>query len=1138
MPSFACPADVTPAVSDFLIEAGTRKRVSGPEHDSMTTRVLTGTFEVLEARFLEMIEEKQAGDSLAPVAVLVGSNILSAYLKSRMAARGHSVANVRYYTFLDLVAKLCAGAGDVRRKRRLPHLGASLLLADLLEEQSPEVFARVAGYAGFRAVLLDTFRDLRDAGITPDLLEGEIPALQGLTPDRAKHILGLAELYRRFRTRLTSFQDVADDFRRAGAAAAAAERMLGTASLLVYGIYDVTGMQAALLRSLHETMELSCFIPYVNEAASRFARPFLEARTRDSGTPPVSISQHSRTDGLGLLTRRVFPPPEDAPSSAASSPIGDDGSFALVSAPGASRAAVEIVRELLRAARDGVIKGFYEAAVLLRHPEEELPILTETFRLRRIPYYAHGGGAFGRRPLARAVLAVAGLEAESFSRRSVLTAMEMIAAALPADAAETWDVPRWRALVNTPRFLAGPEAWDRGTEALVRELQLELKRVEEVSTAEEENGEEAENGVRASVHRLRQRLAAARSLRSGWAALRRATADWPESDTWPGWAALLQDRLESLLEKSEDWPAFSNVFDDLASLGELPMAGDRGSRVSRARIVPILAEAVDTLGCPEGRFQRSGVNLLSAAAARGLRFPLVIIPGLEEGRFPARLRQDPMLLDAERRQLGRPPLLPLKSLRLDEEELLFAMAVRSAERRLVLVTSRLDEASDREKIPSQFFLRCAAAARGAALTLNELNPEIVPALRSVSLDDPGPGKGQIAVDRGEVRLGLLTEDPAHARAALPEMAEVEPSLIKGPLACDQARWLQRLTPYDGHIQDPALWPMVARMLGTGNSQLSASRVEEYAKCPYLFYLRRVQELEKWEEEEQVEGLDPLVRGQVMHSILESFMKEFAGERFVRTALTELAAALSAHARRMLEECRPAALPDLLWEIERDRLLATLDEWLRFEREDRVSPWRTLYLERAFGTFGGVTESPPYQVQGEGASIEFRGRVDRIDVSPDGRHARVIDYKTGTLPVSMKSGKRTLLMGGEKIQLAVYCGALAGMPELASVESVEGEYLHLQTRDATVEACSYSMQELGTAMQRLPEMLTVISEGIGRGVFPARASGRVFPYGHCEYCDFLVICGKDRRRRQESKESDPEVRKLRRLQELDGLEEEE
>ncbi len=1104
----------------------------------MAHRIFTGSFEALEARLFDVIAEQQAGDALAPVAVLVGSNILAAHLKIRIAVRMRSAANVRYYTFLDLVSKLCSSAGVERPKPRLPHLGASLLLTDVLEEHTPEAFRLVAAYAGFRAVLLDTFRDLRDAGITPEALEKSVPALNGLTPDRAEHIRGLSLLYRSFHAHVSSFQDAADDFRRASAAAAATESILGTRSLLIYGIYDVTGIQADLLRSLKDAMDLAYFIPYVNESASRFATPFLEARIRELDVSATALRQEERQDSLGILVQRIFPSPESRTSADAQAPIKEDGSFAIVSAPGASRTAVEVVREVLRAAHDCVIAGFHEAAVILRRPEDEIPILTEAFRLRRIPYFVHGGSAFSRRPLARAILAIVGLEAESFSRRAILTAMEMIAAALPADAATNWNVPQWRALVNNPRFLAGIESWDAGTDALVRGLCGELQRAGARVAAGAENGEGEGDRILSSIPQVNRRLEAATSLRSGWAALRQAAAGWPALFTWQEWTMLLEDRLEPLLGRSEDWPAFSTVFDDLSSLGDLPLTGTPHRRVTRARIASVLAEAVDNLSYAEGRFQRQGVNLLSAAAARGLRFPLVIIPGLEEGRFPARLRQDPLLLDAERMQIGRPPRLALKSLRGEEEKLLFDMAVRSAEKKLVVMTSRLDEASDRERIPSQFYLLCAAAARGSAPGLNELNPESVPGLRSVSLDNPGPGRGQIAVDKGEIRLGLMNEEPCCARTVLTEIAQAEPLLLDGPIAYDRARWTHKLTEYDGRILDSTLWPFVVRKLLASTTQFSASRIEEYAKCPYLFYLRRIQELEKWEEEEQVEGIDPLVRGQIVHGILESFVSEFKGEKFVQTALPVLETALSACARRMLEESRPAAMPDLLWEIERDRLLATLQSWLRFEKERGETDWRPVHLERAFGIFAGVAGSPAYQIQGPDHAIEFRGRIDRIDVSPDGCRARVIDYKTGALPASMSPGKRTLLMSGEKIQLAVYCGALAGMEDLSEVESVQGEYLHLQTRDGSIAPCAYGEDELHAAMQRLSEMMAIIREGIGSGVFFARASGSVRPQGHCEYCDFLIVCGKDRQRRQASKSEDPAVRRFSRLQEIDGAAEDE
>ena len=83
-------------------------------------------------------------------------------------------------------------------------------------------------------------------------------------------------------------------------------------------------------------------------------------------------------------------------------------------------------------------------------------------------------------------------------------------------------------------------------------------------------------------------------------------------------------------------------------------------------------------------------------------------------------RRVPILLDEERRRIGKPPRLPFKMLRGEEEKLLFDMAARSATRRLVLMASRLDEASDRERIASEFFLRAASAACGKPVSLREL----------------------------------------------------------------------------------------------------------------------------------------------------------------------------------------------------------------------------------------------------------------------------------------------------------------------------------------------------------------------------------------------------------------------------------
>ncbi len=256
----------------------------------------------------------------------------------------------------------------------------------------------------------------------------------------------------------------------------------------------------------------------------------------------------------------------------------------------------------------------------------------------------------------------------------------------------------------------------------------------------------------------------------------------------------------------------------------------------------------------KGSFSAEGSIFFPRAPRAAFRFPLVIIPGLEEGRFPAKLRQDPLLLDSERRRIGR---LPIKSRRMEEERLLFDMAARSAEKRLVLMTSRLDESSDRERIPSQFFLHAAAAIRKSVVTVRDLAEGNIPGFRSVSLDNPAPIGDKAAVDEGEIRLRLIAADRDTAYPALRALEHLEPLRLTRPLAYDQARWAHRLTSYDGFLTDPKLTAWAARTLGASAGQVSASRLEEYAKCPYYFYLKRGMALAAWEEPAPLEGWIPL-----------------------------------------------------------------------------------------------------------------------------------------------------------------------------------------------------------------------------------------------------------------------------------------
>jgi hypothetical protein len=86
------------------------------------------------------------------------------------------------------------------------------------------------------------------------------------------------------------------------------------------------------------------------------------------------------------------------------------------------------------------------------------------------------------------------------------------------------------------------------------------------------------------------------------------------------------------------------------------------------------------------------------------------------------------------------------------------------------------------------------------------------------------------------------------------------------------------------------------------------------------------------------------------------------------------------------------------EVERAlRAVAAVVEWSLDDDAD----FRFAHGERSFGearaAARGEPSWPSLAIGAGGEPVYVKGRIDRVDFSPDGSRARVIDYKTGTLP---------------------------------------------------------------------------------------------------------------------------------------------
>lgn len=222
-------------------------------------------------------------------------------------------------------------------------------------------------------------------------------------------------------------------------------------------------------------------------------------------------------------------------------------------------------------------------------------------------------------------------------------------------------------------------------------------------------------------------------------------------------------------------------------------------------------------------------------------------------------------------------------------------------------------------------------------------------------------EADLPLDPSPLLLEIMQRQGSGASVAAAEPFELE-------------AWLAARAPRLEALEDAAGSPWPPGQTLRGGAQL----LELQALCPFraFAYLR----LQARPLPEPVPGIDPSVRGRILHRALELFWSEIGDAATLRKRRSELAALARACIERALLEAQqrePGGIDARLWprEASRDaRLFDLLLDW-ELTRE----PFAVEAVERAQEfTIGGAA---------------LRLRLDRVDRLPDGR-AIVFDYKTG------------------------------------------------------------------------------------------------------------------------------------------------
>ena len=1030
-------------------------------------------------------------------------------LVRRVTATAGATFGIHRASLTQLAARVAAA--ELARLGAVPAtaLGAEALAARVTFEavgaDALGYFAPVARFPGFARALASTLGELRLGRVEPEAL-GKLARDSSAGRD-------VGELLARFEEalRVGALADRAALFDLATAAVSGgAPAAIARLPLVLLDVPILTPAERAFVGAL---VGLSPSVLVTVPAGDDRTLHALE----QLGAGPEPATRGAPTEAsAGLAQLRTYLFAETAPVTAA-----DPGEAVFFSAPGEGREAVEIARRLVEEAREGT--PFDRIAILLRAPQVYSTLLETALGRAGIPAF-FARGARRPDPAGRALLVLLDCALEKLSARRFAEYLSLgQVPALGADGApprggDVWvaadeealtlgadgsappedDAPsgesavedsdtspvlegalrapwKWEKLLVDSAVIGSRERWSRRLAGLAAELRL---RIEELRQEEPDSPRVA--GIERDLANLEHLGRFALPVIERLAAL-------PARATWGEWVAELQGIAPMVLRRPERV---------LAVLAELRALGPIGP-VALDEVRDVLADELATVAerPPAVRYGRVLVGTLEQA--RGRAFDVVFVPGLAERIFPQKPREDPILLDALRRELGG--RLATQGDRAQHERLLLRLAVGAATRRVYLSYSRIELAEARPRVPSFYAMEVRRALAGRIPDPQTLERDAAE-VGQARLAWPAPGDPARAIDEVEHDLAslgaLLRSGAAEARGRARYLLELNDRLARS-LRARWARWRSRFTPHDGIVQVAEGTRDI--LLGSRPTAraYSVSALQRFAVCPYQFHLSAICRLAPREEIAPLERLDPLTRGSLFHQVQAECLRELqrAGRLpLSREALADAQRVLDRTLDRVAGEYREKLAPavERVWSDEVESLRVDLRTWLDKSVEGQAE-WEPFAFELAFGLPGGAgldARSVREEVTLAGG-WRLRGIVDLVERRRGAPGLRVTDHKTG-----LNRTAPGLVVGrGEALQPVLYGLAVEGIFKQPVVES----RLSYCTRAGEFSERVVPMTE--PARRRGLEVLELIDRAIARGFLPPAPRQKA-----CAICDFRPVCG--------------------------------
>lgn len=501
----------------------------------------------------------------------------------------------------------------------------------------------------------------------------------------------------------------------------------------------------------------------------------------------------------------------------------------------------------------------------------------------------------------------------------------------------------------------------------------------------------------------------------------------------------------------------------------------------------------------------NGVYLGPLRTAVGCSFETIFIVGMSEDNYPYIPVPDPLLPDYIKKILD-PDQLSLKTVqKLIEENYRIFLSILNQSGQVFLYWPRVSPGESRQLSPSRWFMDVLRKISGTPhLQTGTLLRQPVPELTVVKHTDrdllPEKSGSEYEYDLILSKAWRLTGKHVNEFPLISEKLIVNNS-IRFIFAKAGNKW----TEYDGNIKQKQSSFRSDQYVG------SATSFEMYAACPYRYFLSQRLRVEPTKSPYIRHTLDPLEFGTLIHDILEQFSlrrlrrknKNPTIDKQIKYMTQEVDSSIS-----KLKEQTPG-LSEGAWKIERSRILHVLHRWLRNESSTaRYPEMRQIEAEYSFGN----DNQPSVNIQTlSGQSIRFKGQVDRIDISKDGKKVIVYDYKSGS---SFNYRKLTSdpVSRGKRLQLPIYARAIARKYIDANVTAAYWFIDPTDPSELKPGPGNYLQDETDSSMQNAVE---IIADGMDKGNYPARPGDsinhRTPSFENCRLCEYRRICPESKAR---------------------------